>query len=127
MENLVPPGVLGLDCLTCTAKTSNPLRCTRPEHDGTYKTCQQGTTHCFKSVDRTTKGKKVPLITTRLIIIIPEVNKGCVRPGDLVLGTKTSTEQEMFLCTEQLCNTASLLSFPALLLSVSSLLAALVL
>merc|ERR1711971_504096 len=107
----IQTGVLSLDCLTCEAKRSQPLRCTRPEHDGTYKECEKGTTYCFKSVDRTTK----------------EVNKGCLRPGELVPDSKTESDQEMFLCSGQLCNTASI-TFPALsLLGVSTFLSALVL
>merc|ERR1711874_544590 len=99
----IQTGVLSLDCLTCKAKPSNPLRCTRPEHDGTYKTCEQGATHCFKSVDKKTQ----------------EVNKGCIGPDEMVAGSKTS-QQEMFLCSKRLCNSASL---PGLsLLSVATLL-----
>ena len=66
-------------------------------------------------------------MTAGLIFLILEVNKGCVNPDQMVAGSKTS-HQEMFLCSERLCNSASL-PFPAFsLLSIATfLLAALLL
>merc|ERR1711862_1055582 len=55
----------GINCFTCTATANNPLKCTRPEYQGTYKKCEgealAPANTCYKSVNTKTG----------------EVNKGC--------------------------------------------------
>merc|ERR1712066_157761 len=92
--------VLSLDCLTCKANPNKPLKCTRPEHDGTYKTCDKGTTACFKTVDRKSG----------------EVNKGCA-PSDIP--SPKTVYQETYLCTERLCNSGNVVTTGFTLLSIS--------
>ena len=50
----------GINCFTCTATANNPLKCSRPEYQGTYKKCEgealAPANTCYKSVNTKTGG-----------------------------------------------------------------------
>ena len=55
--------VKDITCFTCTATAANPMKCTRPEYQGTFKACKGEplvpANTCYKSVNTKTGGDLV--------------------------------------------------------------------
>ena len=99
---MVEAKVKDISCFTCTAPASNPMKCARPEYQGTFKQCKGEAlvpaNTCFKSVD----------------IKTGEVNKGCAPMKfnhNNVFTTDVGPNGEhgvkTYFCNTKLCNSGN--------------------
>eukprot|EP00090_Calanus_glacialis_P045711 TRINITY_DN8664_c0_g1_i1.p1 TRINITY_DN8664_c0_g1~~TRINITY_DN8664_c0_g1_i1.p1 ORF type:complete len:137 (+),score=46.33 TRINITY_DN8664_c0_g1_i1:76-486(+) len=94
--------VKDITCFTCLGTAANPMKCTRPEYQGTFKQCKGEAlvpaNTCYKSVN----------------IKTGEVNKGCApmkTNRNMVYTTDVGPNGEQgvktYYCNSKLCNSSN--------------------